>query len=51
MSLHRILVLPSLAWLLGRTGWSESRRTRAMAIAAACSALAIGAALIASLTG
>jgi hypothetical protein len=52
VSLHGVLVpLPALAWLLGRTGWSESRRTRAMAIAATCYALAIGVALTASLTG
>ena len=43
-SLHGVLVLAALAWLLGRTGWSESRRTRLLAVA-------IGAALTASLTG
>ena len=51
VSLHGILVLPALAWLLLRTGWSESRRTRAVALAAACYAVAIGGALIASLMG
>jgi hypothetical protein len=51
VSLHGVLVLPALAWLLGRTGWSESRRTRSVALAAICYAAAIGGALILSLAG
>ena len=35
LSLHGIQVLPVLAWLLLFTPWSESRRTRAVALAAA----------------
>jgi hypothetical protein len=51
VSLHGVLVLPALAWLLARTDWSESRRTRAMAVAAAGYAVAICAALTVSLAG
>jgi hypothetical protein len=49
VSLHGVLVLPALAWLLGRTGWTESRRSRTVALAVSCYAIAIGGALIASL--
>ncbi|MEP6853149.1 MAG: hypothetical protein ABJA87_10900 [bacterium] len=28
VTLHAVLVLPALAWWLGRTSWSEDRRTR-----------------------
>lgn len=35
VALHAILVLPALAWLLGRTGWSERRRVRWVATAIA----------------
>ncbi|GAA1209455.1 hypothetical protein [Pseudonocardia alaniniphila] len=34
VALHAILVLPALAWALGRTSWSERRRVRAVAAAA-----------------
>jgi hypothetical protein len=34
VALHAILVLPALAWALGRTSWSERRRVRAVATAA-----------------
>ncbi|GAA3080579.1 hypothetical protein GCM10010464_50840 [Pseudonocardia yunnanensis] len=34
VALHAILVLPALAWALGRTRWSERRRVRAVAAAA-----------------
>jgi hypothetical protein len=50
VSLHGILVLPALAWLLGRTGWDEARRTRVVALAVAGYAVAIVGALIWSLT-
>ena len=33
MSLHGVLVLPALAWLLSFTGWDEARRTRIVAVA------------------
>jgi hypothetical protein len=49
VSLHGVLVLPALAWLLSLTGWSEARRTRAVAVATACYAVAIAGALIVSL--
>jgi hypothetical protein len=49
VSLHGVLVLPALAWLLSFTGWDESRRTRAVAIAVAGYGLAIAAALVYSL--
>jgi hypothetical protein len=51
VSLHGVLVLPALAWLLARTGWSESRRTRTVAVAAGCYAVVIVGALIVSLVG
>lgn len=49
VSLHGVLVLPALAWLLARTGWTESRRVRAVAAATGCYAAAIAAALAISL--
>jgi hypothetical protein len=49
VSLHGVLVLPAVAWLLGRTGWSETRRTRAVALAVALYGAAIVAALVWSL--
>jgi len=49
VSLHGVLVLPLLAWLLARTSWPEARRTRAVAVAAALYGLAIVGALILSL--
>jgi hypothetical protein len=49
VSLHGILVLPAVAWLLGRTGSTERRRVRAVSVAVAGYAVAIAAALIVSL--
>ncbi|WP_306214766.1 hypothetical protein [Actinoplanes sp. RD1] len=46
VSLHGVLVLPGLAWLLSRTSWPESRRTRVVAAAAAGYAVAIGIAAV-----
>jgi hypothetical protein len=46
VSLHGILVLPGLAWLLSLGPWDEARRTRAVAIAAVGYGLAIVASLI-----
>jgi hypothetical protein len=49
VSLHGVLVLPAVAWLLGRIGWSETRRTRAVALAVTLYGAAIVAALVWSL--
>ncbi|WP_377269812.1 hypothetical protein [Peterkaempfera sp. SMS 1(5)a] len=49
VSLHGILVLPALAWLLGRLDWDETRRTRAVALAATAWAAAVAGALAVSL--
>ncbi len=49
MSLHGLLVLPALAWLMSLTGWDEARRTRVVALAAAAYGIAIAAALAYSL--
>ena len=49
VSLHGVLVLPALAWLLGRTNWSETGRTRIVALAAIGYAAAIIGALVLSL--
>jgi hypothetical protein len=49
VSLHGVLVLPAVAWLVARTGWSETRRTRVVAVAAAFYAVAIAMALVWSL--
>ena len=49
VSLHGVLVLPALAWLLTRTGWDESRRTRIVAVGVVGYGLAIVAALAYSL--
>jgi len=45
VSLHGVLVLPALAWLLGRTGWSEARRTRVVALAGSGYGIAVAGAL------
>jgi hypothetical protein len=34
VALHAVLVLPGLAWVLGRSGWSEHRQLTAMRVAA-----------------
>jgi hypothetical protein len=49
VSLHGVLVLPALAWLLSFTGWDEPRRTRIVAVAVAGYSVAIAAALVYSL--
>jgi hypothetical protein len=49
VSLHGVLVLPALAWLLGRLGLDEAARTRVVTLATCCYAAAIGAALAMSL--
>ena len=45
VSLHGVLVLPALAWLLTFTAWDESRRTRIVTLAVVAYGLAIAAAL------
>jgi hypothetical protein len=51
VSLHGLLVLPALAWLLDRAGWPEPRRLRAVRLAVAAYAAAIVVALVISLVG
>jgi hypothetical protein len=34
VTMHAVLLLPALAWLLSFTDWSEQRRVRAVAVAA-----------------
>jgi len=42
VTLHGVLVVPAIAWLLGRTSWPESYRVRV--VAAAVTAYGIAAA-------
>jgi hypothetical protein len=49
VSLHGVLVLPALAWLLSYTDWDEARRTRVVAMAVAGYGVAVAAALAYSL--
>jgi hypothetical protein len=51
VSLHGVLVLPAVAWLLARTSWPEARRVRAVALAASAYGVAIAGALALSLLG
>ncbi|WP_406441268.1 hypothetical protein OHB00_36565 [Streptomyces sp. NBC_00631] len=44
VSLHAVLVLPALAWLLSCTTWSEETRWRVVAVAVGCYATAVAAA-------
>ncbi|MEV8556620.1 hypothetical protein AB0478_09175 [Streptomyces sp. NPDC051917] len=41
VSLHAVLVLPTLAWLLSRSPWSERTRRRIVATAVGCYAAAV----------
>ncbi|MEU6405717.1 hypothetical protein [Streptomyces sp. NPDC046985] len=41
VSLHAVLVLPALAWLLSRTSWSEQRRLRIVTAGVVAYALAV----------
>ncbi|MGW1894615.1 hypothetical protein ACWCP6_30870 [Streptomyces sp. NPDC002004] len=51
VSLHAVLVLPALAWLMSRTPWSERVRERVMYAAVGCYAAAVlGAGVWAALT-
>jgi hypothetical protein len=49
MTLHAILVLPALAWLLSFTDWTERRRVAVVWLAAAAYALATGVVVAATL--
>jgi len=49
LSLHGVLVLPALAWLMTVAGWSDARRTRVVALAVAGYAAIVAAALVWSL--
>ncbi|MFI5824512.1 hypothetical protein ACIA8I_36330 [Streptomyces rishiriensis] len=44
VSLHAVVVLPALAWLLSRTSWSERARWRIVAASVGCYAVAVAAA-------
>jgi hypothetical protein len=44
VSLHAVLVLPALAWLMSRTAWSERSKNGVMRGAVACYAAAVAAA-------
>jgi hypothetical protein len=46
VTLHAVLVLPALAWLLARTSWTERRRLRAMSVATTVYVVAAGGALV-----
>jgi hypothetical protein len=46
ISLHGVLVLPTLAWGLTLTSWPEEKRTRTVKLAASAYGVAIAAALI-----
>jgi ABC-type thiamin/hydroxymethylpyrimidine transport system permease subunit len=46
VTLHGVLVLPAVAWLLGRTSWSESRRLRVIGAGVAAYAVAALAVLL-----
>ncbi|WP_328678143.1 hypothetical protein OG226_14980 [Streptomyces sp. NBC_01261] len=41
VSLHAVLVLPTLAWLLSRTTWSEAVRRRTVTVAVGCYVVAV----------
>ncbi|MER7929855.1 hypothetical protein ABTY96_43140 [Streptomyces sp. NPDC096057] len=41
VSLHAVLVLPALAWLLSRTSWSEAVRLRVVTVAVGCYVVAV----------
>lgn len=50
-TMHGILVLPVLARLAGRTGWSEARRVRVVALGCAGYLLAAGTVVVATVLG
>lgn len=50
-TMHGILVLPVLAWLAARTGWSEARRVRLVALGCAAYLLGAGAVVVETALG
>ncbi|NIH82914.1 hypothetical protein [Amycolatopsis viridis] len=48
VTLHAVLVVPALAWLMRRTSWPERRRTRAIQAAALAYTLLIAGAVVVS---
>lgn len=50
-TMHGMLVLPVLAWLAARTGWSESRRVRVVALGCAGYLVAAGAVVVETAVG
>jgi hypothetical protein len=51
VTMHAVLILPALAWLLTRTGWSESLQFRVVAAAAAIYTLLAAGVAAANLSG
>jgi hypothetical protein len=51
VTMHAILVLPAVAWLLSRTQWSERRQVHAIAVASAWYVLLVGAVAAGNLAG
>lgn len=51
VTMHGVLVLPVLAWLLARTDWPERRRLRVVGLAVAGYALLAGVVVVESLAG
>jgi hypothetical protein len=49
ITLHAVLVLPALAWLLSRTRWDESQRVRAVSVAILGYLVAVAVALAVSI--
>ena len=51
ITMHAVLVLPALAWLLPLTNWSERRQMRAILVAAAGYVVFAAAIAVGNLTG
>ena len=51
ITMHAVLVLPALAWVLSLTDWSERRQTRAILVAAAGYVVFAAAIAVGNLTG
>jgi len=51
VTMHAILVLPAMAWLLSFTSWTERRRLAAVLTAAGVYAIVAGAVAVANVTG
>jgi hypothetical protein len=50
VTMHAVLILPALAWLLTQTGWTESRQVRSVAVAVAIYTLIAGGVAVANLS-